>query len=37
VDALGEEADAFERVYVAWFEVLDREWLARKATYMVGL
>jgi hypothetical protein len=26
--------DAFERVYTAWFEALDREWLDRGATYM---
>ena len=26
--------DAFERVYAAWFEALDREWLDRGATYM---
>jgi len=34
VHALASEDDAFERVYVAWFEVLDREWLAQRATYM---
>ncbi|ACO62327.1 predicted protein, partial [Micromonas commoda] len=26
--------DAFERVYSAWFQALDREWLDRGATYM---
>lgn len=31
VDCLDAEDDAFEKVYVAWFEVLDREWLARRA------
>lgn len=35
VDCLeGDEDDAFERIYVAWFEVLDRNWLEAKATYM---
>lgn len=34
VDALSDEDDAFERLYVTWFEVLDREWLERRATYM---
>ena len=30
VGALAVEDDAFERLYVAWFEVLDREWLEQK-------
>ena len=33
---LEEDSDAFEEVYAALFEVLDREWLAAGATYMVG-
>lgn len=33
-EILDEHPHAFEEVYVATFEVLDREWLARQASYM---